>query len=106
MKALTKIIASLCLATVCAGFAYAHFTAEPDYIVVSKTFVETFHPGDTVNEVLSHYHNKELDGDFEEWKYNVLHLPENKHLLTKHGGLKLVQVGEKIHIVANVRVAK
>lgn len=106
MKALTKIIASLCLATVCAGFAYAHFTAEPDYIVVSKSFEETFRPGDTVNGILSHYHNKELDGDFEEWKFNVLHLPQNKHLLNQYGGLKLVQVGEKIHIVANVRVAK
>lgn len=106
MKALIKVMVCLCLATVMAGFAYAHLTAEPDYVVVEKPFVETFHSGDTVNGILKHYHNQELDGDFEEWKFNVLHLPENKHLLNQHGGLKLIQVGEKIHITCKVRVAK
>lgn len=106
MKALTKIIASLCLATVCAGFAYAHFTAEPDYVVIEKTFKETFHSGDTVDGILSHYHNKDLDGDFREWKYKVLHHPDNRHLLNENGYLKTYHPGEKLTIVCKVRVAK
>lgn len=106
MKSLAKIVASLCLAAVCAGFAYAHLTAEKDYVVVEKPFVEVVRSGDTVDGILSHYHNKELDGDFREWKFNVLQLPANKHLLNEHGGLKHIHPGDKIHIVCKVRVAK
>ena len=107
MKNLVKFVAALCLTSVCAGFAYAHFTAEPNYTIQTKTCVERVHAGDTVDEILLHYYNYENEGlEFREWKYNILHLPQNKHLLNEKGGLKLLQIGDKITIVTKVKVAK
>ena len=107
MKALVKVVASLCLAAVCAGFAYAHFTAEPDYVLQEKPFVETVRSGDTIDGILLHYHNEENEGmNYEQWKFNILRLPQNKYLLNEYGGLKHIYPGDKIHIIAKVRVAK
>ena len=104
MKAIVKVLVALCFASVCAGFVYAHCNAE-DYKVEQRTYVERIYSGDTVDTILQQYYT-EADGDFREWKYNILHLPQNKHLLNQHGGLKLLQVGDEITIVTKVKVAK
>lgn len=106
MKALVKVMACLCLATVMAGFAYAHLSAEPDYIVVEKTFKETIRSTDTIDSILEHYYDKDLHGHWGEWKFGILHLPENKHLLNENGYLKTYHPGEKLTITCKVRVAK
>lgn len=106
MKAIVKVLVALCFASVCAGFVYAHTQAEArDYVIEEKPFVEVVRSGDTIDGILSQYHT-EHDGDFREWKYNILHLPQNKHLLNKNGYLKLIYPGDKVHIVSKVKVAK
>lgn len=100
-KVLAKVLAGVCIAVVCCGNVCGDSQkATAQTKLVQKTYVETFHSGDTVDDILSVYHNEKNEGvDFREFKYNTLHLKENAHLLNKHGGLKLVQVGEKITIV-------
>lgn len=108
MKTLLKVLALTLVAIVCAGFVYNRtIVNEHKTKLVKMTFVEKVHSGDTVDGILSNYYNEANEGvDFREYKYNILHLPENKHLLNEHGGLKLLQVGDKITIVANVQKAK
>ena len=106
MKSLVKVVAVLCLASVCAGYAYASYNAEPNYRIEKRTFVERVHSGDTLNGILEQYYDSKIHGDKREWKYDILHLPQNKHLLNQNGYLKPLQVGDKVTIVTDVRVEK
>lgn len=104
MKSFIKVVAALCFAAICAGCAYMHYNS---YTIETKTFTEVVHRGDTVDEILLEHFNAENEGViFEEFKYNILHLEKNKHLLNKNGYLKSLEPGTSIHIVCKVKVAK
>lgn len=106
MKSLVKFIAVLGLTAITAGWCYASNQADKRDLEV-KHFTEIVRSGDTVDGILVNYHNEKNEGvDFREFKYNTLHLPENKHLLNENGYLKLIYPGDEIHIKAHVRVAR
>lgn len=106
MERLTKIVCALAAAYFLCGFAHSQYVAYNTHYE-TKEFVKVFHSGDTVDSILIKYHNADNEGvGFNEWKYNILHLAENKHLLNDKGGLKIVYPGQELTIRCKVKVAK
>lgn len=106
MEKLVKIVCALAAAYVLCGFGYSQYKEYSTHYEV-REFVETFHAGDTVDSILAHYYNEANEGKgWNEWKFDTLRLPENKHLLNEKGGLKIVYPGEKLVIRCCVKVAE
>ena len=106
MERLTKIVCALAAAYFLCGFAHSQYVAYSTHYE-TKEFVKVFHSGDTVDSILIKYHNADNEGvDFDEWKFNILHLDENRHLLDKNGYLKTYYPGQELHIRIKTRVAK
>lgn len=105
MKAVTKIIASLFLAVVCAGYVYARHAAE-DAKFEMVIYHDVVRQGDTFNSILSNYYNPYNEEDcWDDWQAKCK--LRNKRLFTKpNGAPRALMPGDIICIQVRERVAR
>lgn len=109
MRLVIKVVGLLCLAAIFSGYMYADYQSEKAYQAKLELipFTEVVYAHDTIDGILNEYYNKKNEGvSFNEFKYNTLHLKENKHLLDENGFLKPLQIGQRVTIKAKVLVEK
>ena len=105
MKTVVKIVAALCLAAVCAGYAYAaHQANEVKYETV--VYHEVVRPGDTLNSILEQYYNPYNEKDcWDDWQ--TKQKARNKRLLFKpDGSPRALRPADIICIEVRERIAR
>ena len=97
MKSLFKIVGLLCVASMCAGFAYAHYRANNQYEVL--TFHDHLCKGESIESVGSNYYNPNEDNrSYAEFRDDLI---ERNKLLTANG--RIPQIGDVVCIEVHAK---
>lgn len=104
MKALTRILMLVVVATLVSGFV----DMKPRIVTEPKTLVETVAPNETFWELAEHNYNYDNERiSFDEFMYNVRHHEANKKtFFNPDGSPRMLQAGDKIVFVVKARVQK
>ena len=104
MKAITKVLMLVLIATLVSGFV----DLSPRIATESKTLVEKVYPNETFWELAERNYNNETEKIcFEEFMYNIKHLEANKKtFFNPDGSPRMLQAGDTITFVVKVKVQK
>lgn len=103
MKALIKVLACLCLAAVCAGYAYAQHEAE-EAKFETIVYHEVVRPGDTLNGILEQYYNPyNEEACWDDWQAKcklrnkrLFFKPDNSPRALRPGDIICIEVRERV----------
>ena len=98
MKATLKLFIILGIASIVAGFTYAHyFRTETETIV----FHETVRAGDTLDGIIEHYYNEQDGRSWQEFRYD--HMKRNQ---VHFADGRALQIGDIICIEVHRQIRK
>ena len=105
MKALIKIIGLTAVASMLMGFGYAYSRSQ-EVKTEERAFCVRAVAGDTIETIIGEHYNPDTEKmSWDEWKDKQMTLNNNIRFNTD-GSPRHLQIGDRVHIVAKVKVVK
>lgn len=105
MKTLIKILALTAVASILMGFGYAYSRAN-EVKTETRVFCVRAVAGDTIEEIIGEFYNPNTEKmSWDEWRDKQMTLNNNIRFNTD-GSPRHLQIGDRVHIIAKVKVVK